>query len=200
MPKFTAGTRINFVIQPEGNTVMGLAMAASGLITSMQISQQVADLEAISMEVQLTGELYSMRTLLPITTQITEAGANNHIGFNNRTTQMVAPYDTTSYASGMIYYMVRNNQTASRDVNIWNSESALVNGTAPTPSGVAPFVVQELATTLAAGAVATGAIGTYNAPRNVYQYVGLEFEDAAAAEVNYGYLGLVDLEQSLLDK
>ena len=198
MPKFVIGSRINFVVLPGGHNPMGLALAAQGIISSMQFSQQLSDVQAMSMEVQLTGELYSMRTLIPITDDITHTGSDNHRAQVDRSTAMEAPYTDTTYTSGMVYYMYYNAQTASRTLDIWTTANTTTNGTLP----VAGAGITKLATaTVAAGASVSGVAGSANSPVAVNKFVSAYIKTTPGAdEMNHAYVGLVDTTQSLLNR
>ena len=202
MPKFVIGSRINFVVLPGGHNPMGLAMAGQGIISSMQFSQQLSDVQAMSMEVQLTGELYSMRTIQPITTEITAAGTTFHRAVTDRVLSSTweTPYDSASYTTGMVYYMYYNRQTATRTFDLWTATTtaALPSGSTPTASG--STVVKLATNTVTAGAAVSGVAGTANSPVVVNRAVASYINAASANEVNYTYLGLVDLSQSLLNR
>lgn len=196
MPKFATGSRINFVVLPGGHNTMGLALAAQGIISSIQFSQQISDVQAMAMEVQLTGELYSMRTIQPITSSITGVAANARVQ-TDRVAGSVweTPYDSIGYTSGMVYYMFYNRQTVARTFTVYTSGTSIANGT--TPSGGTSLA----SSSVAAGASVSGVAGTANTPVAVSRYVsGYVTNPGGTTETNYAYLGLVDLSQSLLNR
>lgn len=204
MKRFSRGTLIHFVIQSEGHKPFGLSTGAQGYVVSVQQQTQVADVQALSMEVQLTGELFVMRNLYQwdLGPGVIAAAANQLIGAKTGSTPTAvditaspfeAPYNVAPY-SGLLYYMVRNSAATARTFTFASSATAIANGTVSgTTHGVTASVNPN--------ELAVGVLGTAAAPLSILQNVATFVSTPAAiGERYYPYVGIVDPELSLLNR
>jgi len=208
-PYYVAGTSVPFVIMPQGFAAAGLALGGSGIITSMNLGQSVADVQSLSMEVMVTGELYVMRNLYAWNSAIARAAttANQVIGVQtpgqaasaatDRTTVLEAPYIADPYA-GLLYYQIRNHLTAPQSFNWWSTDAVVTNGTLPTAGGTATL---HGSATVAEAGVGAGVLGTAASPLSIKRHVSTWITSAGAVTDRfYPYLGLVDTQLSLLNR
>ena len=102
--RFARGQKVRLAVCHEGHAQGGFAEGAEGFITSFQEGIQAADVMSLSMEVQLTGEVYVMRNAWDYSiTALTTASAFTEVQLS--ASLLPAPYNQANNA-GLVYYQM----------------------------------------------------------------------------------------------
>lgn len=184
------GQEVAWTVQAQGHDVGGHASAGTGIIAELTTNHTVSDVISTSLMLMLTGDVWVTRTLVPVISPIVAAGAWSMTQVD-RQTALVDQYALAPY-SGLLYYHYRNETAAPRTLRLYSSSSPMAAGAAPGGA------TGHGSITVAPGEVATGAFGTLAAPLAVDRYVAAYIEDSAPTERNALYIGLVDLELSIV--
>ena len=188
--RLARGQVVPWTVQTQGHDVGGHASAGVGVIAELSTTASVSDVISTSMELFLSGDVWVCRTLIPFVQPIVATGpwAMTQV---DRQTAMASPYDADPY-SGLLYFHYRNDAAATRTLRLYSSSSPMAAGTAPAGA------VGHGSIAVPPGEVVSGALGTLAEPLAVGRYVAAYIEDTANGESHPLYVGLVDLELSIV--